>query len=66
MRELHVRFEDAGALNYCVIVPFDAMIVNAYRGSSPLPGVVVFWTNRTSLANTLLVTAHVELSSHEF
>ena len=40
--------------------------MKAKPGSSPLPGVVVFWINRTSFANTFRVTAPVEFSSHAF
>ena len=50
---------------YWLIVPFDETVI-AYPGSSPLPGVVAFWINRTSFANTFRVTAPVGFSSHEF
>ena len=50
---------------HCVIVPFAAML-NAKPGSSPLPGVVAFWTSRTSFTRMLRVTAPVGFSSHEF
>lgn len=48
-----------------VIVPFGA-IVNAKPGSSPFPGVVAFWANRTSFTTTFRVTAPVGFSSHAF
>ena len=50
---------------YCSIAPF-AAIVNAYPGSSPLPGVVAFCRSRTSFARTFRVTAPVGFWSHEF
>jgi hypothetical protein len=50
---------------YWLIVPLGA-IVNAKPGSSPLPGVVAFWTSGTSFTETFLVTAPVGFSSHAF
>jgi hypothetical protein len=41
-------------------------MVNANPGSSPLPGVVVFWISRMSFTNTFRVTAPVGFSSHAF
>lgn len=55
----------ADSADYWLVVPL-AATVKAYPGSSPFPGVVVFWTNRTSFANTFRVTAPVGFSSHAF
>jgi hypothetical protein len=57
------RWEKQGF--YWLIVPLPATI-RVYPGSSPFPGVVVFWINLTSFAKTLRVTAPVAFSSHEF
>ena len=43
-----------------------AVIVKANPGSSPFPGVVVFWASLTSFTITFLVTAPVGFSSHAF
>jgi hypothetical protein len=55
-------FDVAKHSDHWPIVPFGA-IVNANPGSSPLPGVVVFWTNRMSFRRTFRVTAPVRFSS---
>lgn len=55
----------SGEIVYWLIVPFGAT-VNPKPGSSPFPGVVVFWASRTLFANTFRVTAPVGFSSHAF
>ena len=47
------------------VLPFGAT-ENAKPGSSPLPGVVVFWVSLMLFTNTFRVMAPVGFSSHEF
>ena len=53
------------AADHWLSIPFEAT-VNAKPGSSPFPGVVVFWTSRTVFAKTFWVTAPVGFWSHAF